>query len=515
MTETLRDNQPTAKPATDEIATASKDIDIFAGYFSRLENPDPVLRTESGGKGIRLYDEVARDPHASSVLQSRYLSVVGKEWEIEPGASGPDGQTTDSDEEIASFVSGVLDGCNFDQARMELLHAVLYGYRVAEVMWKYDELGRVAIAKIRGKHPRRFAFTPERELRLITRQNMIEGEPVPERKFVVFSYGDSDNPYGCGLGRILWWPVWFKKHGVKFWLVFLEKFGQPTPVGKYPPGTLKDKQDELLKAIELIHVETGIIIPENMAIELLEAARTGQVSYMEMCEYMDRAISKGVLSQTLTTEVGAAGSYAASQTHSDVKQEITDADADLLDEALNESLIRWIVDYNYPGVVSYPKIRTHSAPKPDLKQRSEIDRTLVREIGLPVSRQYFYDTYVIPSPAEGEELVSGPQTPYAGLGASGWAGGHSGFSERRLGVGSAPQTVRMYTEQLEGAAGKHLDSMIDRVRDMVRSATSFEEIRDGLLDLYPEMDALELGELMQQAFTAAELAGRYDVKEGE
>src|SRR4030042_3756733 len=75
------------KPVTDEIATAQKDMDIFAGWLKRLENPDQTLRTESQGKGLKLYDEVDRDPHAGAVLQSRYLSVVGKDWSVVPPES--------------------------------------------------------------------------------------------------------------------------------------------------------------------------------------------------------------------------------------------------------------------------------------------------------------------------------------------------------------------------------------------------------------------------------------------
>ncbi|HBJ76260.1 MAG TPA: hypothetical protein DDY86_12470, partial [Syntrophaceae bacterium] len=72
---------------TDEVATIAKDIDIFYGWIKRLENPDPVLRSESTGRGLKLYDEVDRDAHAGSVLQQRNLAVVGKEWEVIPAKS--------------------------------------------------------------------------------------------------------------------------------------------------------------------------------------------------------------------------------------------------------------------------------------------------------------------------------------------------------------------------------------------------------------------------------------------
>ena len=192
------------KPIAGEVATTKKDIDIFAGWINRLENPDPTLRTEAAGKGLKLYDEVDRDPHAGSVLQTRYLAVAGREWEVLPGEDSARG------EEIADFVKSAIEGINFTRAVQELLQAILYGFWVSEVIW-HEKDGRWVPKALMGKHPRRFSFTMEREPRLLTPENMIEGEPVPDKKFVVFTWGSSDNPYGKGLGQKLWWPVWFKK----------------------------------------------------------------------------------------------------------------------------------------------------------------------------------------------------------------------------------------------------------------------------------------------------------------
>src|SRR5664280_2205555 len=127
------------KVITDEVATIQKDFDIFTGWLLRLENPDPVLRTESMGKGLKLYDEVERDAHAGSVLQQRIMAIIGKEWEIIPAKSarkmGRPASTT-QEQTIANFVADVLMNCNFDQARQELLKAILYGFFNAEIMWK-------------------------------------------------------------------------------------------------------------------------------------------------------------------------------------------------------------------------------------------------------------------------------------------------------------------------------------------------------------------------------------------
>jgi len=494
------------KPEINEIATIAKDIDLYAGWLNRLENPDPVLRTEAAGKGLRLYDEIDRDPHAGAVLQTRALAVVGKDWSIVPARSARRAgrpAATPREQLVADFVTGVLEDCNFDQARAELLQAILYGYYAAEVLWKVRPDGRIGIARLMGKHPRRFCFTPERELRLLTPQNMIDGEPVPARKFVVFTWGDSDNPYGRGLGRRLWWPVWFKKNGIKFWMIFLDKFGMPTTVGKYPPGTLKEEQDALLAAIEAIQTDTGSKIPDTMSIEFLEAARSGTVTHEALCEYMDRQISKAVLGQTASTE-GTPGKLGNEEAQDNVRQDILEADADLLDTVLNETLIRWIVDYNFAGVTDYPKIVTHASSRPDLAERIGIDAKLASEVGLPMSRQYFYETYGIPEPAEGEELaVPSPKAPAAPVGKDDGDRGAK-FAERTR-FTPDQEALERFIEQAAAAP----PGIEQKIIDTVAGAQSYAEAMTALLELYPELDAGELAGLLERALFNAELFGRY------
>jgi len=493
----------------DEVATIAKDIDIFYGWIKRLENPDPVLRSESAGRGMKLYDEVERDAHAGSVLQQRNLAVVGKEWEIIPAKSARKlgrPASTSQEEVVADFVSEVLENCNFDQARQEIMKAILYGFYSVEVIWSATKDG-IKIRKLIAKHPRRFSFTMERELRLITPANMIEGEPVPDRKFVIFTYGDSDNPYGRGLGQRLWWPVWFKKNGVKFWLVFLEKFGMPTVKGKYPPGTTTEQQQKLMDAIEAIQSDTGVKIPDSMEIEFLEASRAGRVTHEQLCEYMDRQISKAVLGQTLTTEINGEGSYAASQTHNEVRQEIIEADADLLDGCLNDTLIRWIVDYNFPGVSVYPKIKTYAAAKPSLKEQSEIDKTLVVDIGLPIGTDYFYTTYGIPKPVDGEELVNVPPKAQP-LGAPG--AGTPQFTELITPQDAADVVVDGMAAQAMNVTDEIYMAPLKR---LVEKAASLEELRDSIIDLYDDMSPADLGVLIARAMAVAELAGMAEVQD--
>ncbi len=504
MATTTKEPKP-KKPIENEIATTSKDLDIFGGWLNLLENPDPVLSTEAKGKGIKLYDEIARDPHAASVLQTRYLAVVGKEWSMTPAESGvrigrPIKET--QEQKIANFVEQVLCGCNFDQMRMELLQAILYGYYGTEIMWTIRD-GNIVIDRFLGKHARRFCFNMDREPRLLTPASMIEGEILPDRKFLIFQYGDSDNPYGKGLGQKLWWMTWFKKNGIKFWVIFMEKFGMPTPVGKYPPQA-KEQRAKLLEAIDAIRTETGVVIPDTMAIEYLEAARQGDGSYLAACEYFDRQISKAVLGQTLTTEIGSTGSYAASQTHNDVRQDIIEADADLLDACLNKALIPWIVDYNFPGVVSYPKLVTNAGTKPDLEARSRIDKTLSVDIGLPITKTYFYETYGIPEPEEGEEIVE-KSSPLIGMGLT---GSEPAFSEGQKKYAPEQQSVERLVESAMVKAKPAIGQLLRHIEKIAGEVNSLEELRDRIFSEYRHMDAKALEEILFESMVTGALHGR-------
>lgn len=478
-------------PIAEEIASLGKDPDIFSGFI--LDNPDPVVLKEGRGQGIKLYDAIADDAHAGSVLQTRYLTVSGERWEVEPTDESARAK------EIAGLVTEALSGCNFRQAMAELLEAILYGYRPAEVIWS-DEHGPVVPQVIRAKHPRRFAFTPERAPRLLTKTAQRDGEEVPEKKFLIFSYGDSDNPYGKGLARSIWWNVWFKKHGIKFWLIFLDKFSMPTPVGKYPANSNNREADKktALEAAKAFRAETGVAIPDDFVLELVEATRGGSVSYQDMCAYMDAQISKRVLGQTLTTEVGSSGSYAASQTHNEVRQDIKEADAGALADFLNDTLIRWIVDFNFAGVAAYPKFRFLTEKEETLNELAARDEILVNQIGVQVDPEYWYDKYNLPRPKGGARVIA----PQAG----------AEFAEAE-----PPNTPQRRIDALADNL-LALDPLADneeRIAAAVEQANSFGEAVENILALYPDLDMAELQQTMQNGLVNSYLNGVKAVTDGD
>ena len=224
------------KPKLGELAKADHGVRLASAYTATLmDNPDSVLKER--GRDMKIYDEILRDDQVKPTFQQRRLAVIQSEWTVEPASESSD------DKAAAEFIKEQLTTIRFDAITDKMLYGLFYGYAVGECLWGYDG-SRIVLDDIKVRDRSRFVFDVDGNLRLIK-----AGEPhpvkLPDQKFWVFSTGanHSDNPYGLGLGHYLYWPTFFKRNDIKFWLIFLEKFGQPTAMAKLPPGQAEDPRE--------------------------------------------------------------------------------------------------------------------------------------------------------------------------------------------------------------------------------------------------------------------------------
>lgn len=346
-----------AKPDPEEIATSQDGRDITVAFIGALlEMQDTVLKRL--GNNHEVYRELRRDGQVHSTFQQRRLALRSRPLVVEPG--GDDEASIAAADQLRTN----LEQISFDRACGMMSWGAFYGFSVGEGMWTLRD-GRVWLSKVKVRTPWRFRFTPRGELRLLTRTNMIDGEAMPPAKFWTTSWGadNDDDPYGLGLAHQLYWPVYFKKQGLGFWLRALEKFGAPTGMGTYPAGSEKKVQDDLLRAVQRMRMDGAIVVPEGTTISLLEAAR-GTVDQASFNRAMNAEISKIVLGQTMTTDDGA--SLSQSEVHMEVREELTDADAEELCESFMAGPGTWLTAWNFPGA-AIPILRR---PAPEDEERS-------------------------------------------------------------------------------------------------------------------------------------------------
>lgn len=478
-------------PERQEIATVQRDITqpVFGGV---LRPQDDTLISRGQGHGLKIYDDIERDCHAYAVLQKRKMAVVSREWGVEPASSRL------RDRKAADLVTAQIKAMSFDRVCLDLLDAILKGYSVGEVMWELVGAEYVA-TDIRARDQRRFAFDLSGLPRLLTWEAMVEGIPVPERKFVVHRFGSrSGGPYGLGLGTRLFWPVFFKRQGVTFWLTYADRFFNPTSVGKYPLGASAEDKRTLKAALDAMATDTSVVVPASMAIELLETKSSSTSNTHEaLARWLDEQISEAVLGETLSTNLGGGGgSLAASRTHNEVRKELTKADADLLSGTLNATLVRWIAEVNLPGA-SPPRLWWDCAEPEDLNTRADRDAKIF-SMGFSPSPEYIANTY-------GEGWT--PRVPPQASTVPTPIGGETSFSDPpRDGTDDL-------VDQLDGLAAPAVDAMVAKVRELVMSpdVTSLQDVADRLIDLYPDIESAPLAELMGQALIVAELSGRAEL----
>ena len=353
-------------------------------YGNRLlTNPDPIIQSR-GGK-VELYDELLRDDQIGPAFEQRRRATTQSEWDVEPGGNSAD------DLAAAEDLREQLDAIDFDAITDRMLYGLLHGYAVGEVLWGKKN-NRVTIQDVKVRNRSRFRFDKDLKLRLINIHNP-EGDLMPERKFWTLSIGGdtSDNPYGRGLGHSLFWPAFFKRNAVKFWMIYLDKFAMPTAIGRTPANMKGDEEqlNEVLQMLGAIQTDSAVTIPEDVQVELLEATRSGSADYSVIVERMDKAISKIVLSQTMTSDDG--GSMAQAKIHKEVRDEVVKGDSDLVCASFNQTVVAWLTEWNHPGAIP-PRVWRRTEPEADLDARAERDQKIMG-LGYDPTEDYIEETY--------------------------------------------------------------------------------------------------------------------------
>lgn len=489
------------RPEMREVATTRDGRDITRGYVDPLQIQQPtdsVLRLRGNGD-YTIYQEVLRDDQVAACFHQRRLAVIGKEWEIEVGDSSR------ASKKAADHLEEILDEVGWDRITDRMLFGVYYGYAAAEVMWARDGAA-VTVDAIKVRDRRRFGWDGDGALRMKTVDSPM-GELLPDRKFWTFATGadHDDEPYGLGLAHWLYWPVFFKRAGMRYWMTFLERFGQPTAMGTYPRGAMPHERQTLLDAMEAINTDSGIAVPEGMIVELLEAARSGTADYTKLYEHMDNAIAKVTLGQVASTQ-GTPGKLGNDDLQGDVRVDLIKADADLVCESFNRSIGRWLTEWNYPNAKP-PRVYRKVEPEEDLAQIAERD-SKIYSLGFKPTLKYVQDTYGGEwAERSAEPPKSNPQDPQL-------PGAQPAAKPAEFAV---PGNISPPAQMLDQAR-EHVEpasnAWIEQIRALANDVADLETLRDRLLSLYPQMTLDDYADAMAIALSAAELAGRSEARDG-
>lgn len=372
----------------------------LAGVFAKADRGDIADLVTLGAE----IEE--RDAHAGAQLQTRKLAIAALPWKVE--AASDDAR----DVEIAEAFQAQVVGSGFwVPAVVNALDGLCKPFAALEIMWEPGPTWSVVDLKWRDQRHFKVSEEDGESLALKVEGSAV-GQPLAPWKWIIHSPVRVSGPMvKRGLVRPLAVVYAIKTMAAGAWLSFVELYGIPMRIGKYPVGASADELASLEDAIRSIGSDAAGIMPSTMALELHDAIGKGNTgeAHAKLVKWAEEQQSKAILGQTMTADNGA--SLAQAKVHNEVRRDILKADATALADTFTRDLLRPWVDINYgPPPKGYPRLVCVTDEPEDTASFTSTVLPWVQQ-GLTVESSVIRDRLGLPEPAEGAEVLGEATAP--------------------------------------------------------------------------------------------------------
>jgi phage gp29-like protein len=460
-----------------------------------LPNPDPILKAM--GADLAAYRDLRADAAVAGALRRRRAALLSMEWGI------------DRDRSRSRFARLCTEALNaLDTARLfaEIAEASELGYAVLEIRWSRRS-GHWLPAAIEGKPQEWFAFSARDNRLLFRSRSHPDGEPLPERACLLAVQDPRyDNPYGNPDLAPCFWPVAFRRGGLRFWTRFTEKYGTPYLVGKLPRSAPQEEYDALANRLADMVQDAIAVLPDDGAITALTLDGSAHSDNFERyLRYCRSEITIALLGQDQTTESDS--TRASAQAGADVAAEIRDGQARLVTATIT-TLIDWIAQAN-----------GYSGPRPtfEMWEQEEVDATLAQrdvyltQAGARLTADYFRRAYGL----EQGDLDETPPPEPPGAAADPADPADPADAPAFADPDREPDPVALLADQLDRSSAPAIDGWLDTVRALLADAPSLEEFRERLAAAWPDLDRQPYTLALAEALAATHLRGMAEIADPE
>ena len=353
--------------------------------------------------------------------------------------------------------------------RSQVLDTVLQGMSVFELNWQQRDGYWYPVPVERDYR----AFS------MLDGKLIYEFEEVDPRKVLQITHRAKFNAQlGRPLYSTLFWLRRFKASSMEFWVEFMERFGKPWIVGK----TDADKNEMAQELYAMLGGDVAVIENEDSIDMKTPSDKAG---FREILSYLDDQIREAITGGNLTGNVST-GSYAATQTHKEISEEISMSDANLLEETIADLIEKFRELNHYSGEISFA-LADKDAPHIELAGR---DKTLSELMGgrFVFTESYLKQTYNIDIEPQTRQtlgakypiaLTQKPQLP-----------------QDEIDVALA----QMDTEPQE-------DAIFETLQRIFAEASTYEEAYDKLKEAFASLDEALLFEEFERYLSSAMLYG--------
>ena len=500
--------RPIQRPATEELqsdeARVAGLLRQYSDHPSRGLTPVKlagILQDAEHGNLISqcelAEDMEEKDGHIYAESQKRRTVLLGLDYSIVP----PRNPSREEQADVDMLNEWLEDNTEIDDLIMNASDAILKSFACQELKWRQED--GLQLPEWQWRDPAWFETHPDNPNELRLQSANYGGDALQPFGWITHTHAAKSGYLGRNaLIRVLAWPYLFKNFSVRDLAEFLEIYGLPLRLGKYPTGASEKEKSTLMKAVMAIGHNAGGIIPRGMEIEFQEAAKGGSDPFESMIAWCERTQSKAILGGTLTSQAdGKSSTNALGNVHNEVRHELCISDAKQIANTITRDLIYPMYALNcrsYRGPRRIPRFEFDLSTPDDLSYYAQHLPPLV-DIGVQVPESFVTDRCQIPAPANGEPVLrpagSAPAAPQTALAA--------------LKAGSGLQDQAAIDDALDSLEAGDLNSeMTEILAPLFKAASeSPEKLGDTLASIYPDLSDDQLTDRLTRVLFVGELWG--------
>ena len=332
-----------------------------------------------------LYADVVLDGHVIAVKGKRIDACTTATWKFVDKAGKPIDEIND-----------IIDSAGFDDVITEIMESKFWGYSILEPkFWKnHDDKWEVEANLLP-----RLNYRPEKGI-VAYQATGDDGVNIREGIYAktVMEVGKTSN-----LGLLISAAQYaiLKRGGIGDWAMFVQVFGRPIVDATWD-GFDEGQRLKLQKALDI--GPGGVIIrPDGTTVNLLDGANGQSNVHGDLYKAMNSEISKGLLGTTETTEGSDSSGYAQSKTHSEQDENKHESDISFCRKTLNSrfTLVLKSAGFDTKGgrfIIQGDEVRL------DKKESFEIHSAMKKDLGIPMSDDFFYEEYDVAKPDNYDQL---------------------------------------------------------------------------------------------------------------
>ena len=351
------------------------------------------------------------DDHLNGTLDLRRQTVLRLDAMLETG--DPDNDLSVAAAEAAQEIVGAPW---FYAAREWLLRAVLHQWTAVELL--YELQGSLWMPRgFRAVEPERWHFEAVEEggdpVPLLKRQIYTHGDYLsPDAgKFIVHSYSAVHGQPGRYARVRAVAKLWYLgRLALTEWGGLIDSWFQPFTHLTYQSGLSETEIQTAVNSFLELASRKIAATPEGTTVTLHDVP--DQTPHKDFQDFIRRAQSKLLLGQD-TSQNALAGQETGATVQGEVRDDIRDADARLLDASLNETLFGPWCAWNFGANVAPPLIKHVIHESVDPQQRSQTFEAAQR-LGLHLMRDQVYGELNLEVPPDTPEVLAPPPAPAAG-----------------------------------------------------------------------------------------------------